>query len=152
MFPDPRLRHWKGHDILHFSFSDSITKYQVNNATMYVYVRGTERRPAPVFTLDVFKVYKYDSPGTVKVASKKMSQPTGHGAWVKVDVTAVVSEWFKSAKDNVGIVLNGTVDGRRVLVTERAGDGGKKVSALNADVDDVQQLATRYVFGHNIDE
>ncbi|KAF5284704.1 hypothetical protein FQR65_LT13440 [Abscondita terminalis] len=130
--PYPRLRHsWRGHDILHFHLSDSILKYYVGNATLFVYVKGVDRRPQPSFHLDVFKVFKNldhpESPGTIKIASKKITQPLGRGDWFKIDITVMVSEWFKSARDNYGFILNGTVNGRKVIVTDTTYDGGSKV-------------------------
>lgn len=128
------MRHsWKGHDILHFSFSDHITKYHVRNATLFVYIKGAERRPSPDVLIEVFKVYKapdhIDAPGTIRVAAKKVAQPVGHGDWVKVDLTVTVSEWFKSARDNYGFIVNGTtVNGKKVSVTDTTIDGGSKVS------------------------
>ncbi|KAF5303311.1 hypothetical protein FQA39_LY10050 [Lamprigera yunnana] len=130
--PYPRLRHsWRGNDILHFQLSDSILKYYVGNATLFVYVKGVDRRPQPSFHLEVFKVYKNpdrpDSPGKVRVVSKKVTQPLGRGDWVKIDITVMVSEWFKSARDNYGFIVNGTVNGRKIIVTDSTFDGGNKV-------------------------
>ncbi|XP_018336369.1 growth/differentiation factor 8 [Agrilus planipennis] len=116
--PYPRLRHsWHGHDILHFSFSDGVTKYQVANATLFVFVKGVDKRPQPIMILEVYKVYKNpdrpDIPGTVRVASRRINQPLGHGEWIKIDVTAMVSEWFKSARDNYGFIVNATINKRK---------------------------------------
>lgn len=119
------MRHsWRGHEVLHFSFSDSVTRYLVANATLYVYVRGAERGPRPIVHIEVFKVYKdpsrHESPGTARVASRRVQQPMGRGDWVRVDVSEMVSEWFKSSRDNFGFVVNGTANGRRVVVTTDA--------------------------------
>lgn len=120
---------------MHFSLSDSATKYQVGNATLFVFIKGAEKRPPPSFTLDVFKVYKSlnhsDPPGKIKIASKRVTQPLGQGDWVKIDVTVMVSEWFKSAKDNYGFIVNGTINGRKVVATDPKFDDGKKVCKIN---------------------
>lgn len=122
-FTDPRLRHsWRGHDILHFMFSDSITKYHVSNATLYVYVKGAERRPLPDVLIEVFKVYKIpdhpETPGLYRMISKKVTQPLGRGDWVKLDMTITVSEWFKNPPENFGFVINGTANGKKVVLTD----------------------------------
>lgn len=109
-----------------------MTKYHVKNATLYVYLRGVDRRPQPDVLLEVFKVYKNgdhtEPPGFLRVVSKKVQQPLGTGDWVKVDLTVTVSEWFKSMRDNYGFVVNGTINGRKVSVTDTEVDGGSKVS------------------------
>lgn len=109
-----------------------MTRYHVKNATLYVYLRGVDRRPQPDVLIEVFKVYKNgdhtEPPGFARVASKKVQQPLGSGDWAKVDVTVTVSEWFKNMRDNYGFVVNGTVNGRRVSVTDTEMDGGSKVS------------------------
>ncbi|KAK5638903.1 hypothetical protein RI129_013198 [Pyrocoelia pectoralis] len=148
--PYPRLRHsWRGHDILHFTLSDNLLKYYVGNATLFVYVKGVERRPLPSFHLEVFKVYKNsdhpDSPGMVRIASKRVTQPLGRGDWVKIDITVMVSEWFKSSRDNYGFILNGTVNGRKVIVTENTYDGGSKVPFTEITTTGAKRRARRNV-------
>lgn len=109
-----------------------MTKYHVKNATLYVYLRGVDRRPQPDVLLEVYKVYKNgdhtEPPGFMRVISKKVQQPLGMGDWVKVDLTVTVSEWFKNMRDNYGFVVNGTINGRKVSVTDTEVDGGSKVS------------------------
>ncbi|KAJ8949168.1 hypothetical protein NQ318_021659 [Aromia moschata] len=126
----PRLRH-KGHDILHFVFTDSITKFHVSNATLYLYLRGSDRRPLPDVLIEVFKVKKItdhpDPPGLGRVVAKKVTQPSGRGDWVTVDLSETVSEWFKNPRENHGFVVNATVDGKKVVVTDATVDKGKKV-------------------------
>lgn len=111
--------------MLHFSFSDSVTKYLVANATLHVFVRGAERSSQrPIVHIEVFKVYKdstrLEGPGTVRVAGRRVQQPAGRGDWVRVDISEMVSEWFKSSRDNFGFVVNGTANGRKVVVTTDA--------------------------------
>lgn len=119
---------------MHFTFSDSISKYHVGNATLFVYVKGVERRPLPNFYLEIYKVYRNpdhpDAPGMVKMASRRITQPLGRGDWVKIDITVMVSEWFKNARENYGFILNGTVNGRKVVVTDPTSDGGSKVGVF----------------------
>lgn len=137
-FADPRVRHsWRGHDILHFMFSDSITKYHVANATLFVYIKGAEQQRTAAATtpsdvlIEVFKVYKAadhpDTPGLHKMVSRKVRQPAGRGDWVKLDLTITVSEWFKSPRDNHGFVVNATSHGKRVVITDTHVDNGGKV-------------------------
>ena len=113
-------------------FSDSITKYHVSNATLFVYVKGAERRPLPDVLIEVFKVYKApdhpDTPGLYRMVSKKVTQPFGRGDWVKLDLTITVSEWFKNPRENYGFVVNGTANGKKVVVTDTSLDDGSKVS------------------------
>lgn len=103
-------------------FSDSITKYHVSNATLYVFIKGAERRPLPDVLIEVFKVYKIpdrpDTPGLYRMISKKVTQPFGRGDWVKLDMTITVSEWFKNPSENFGFVINGTANGKKVVLTE----------------------------------
>lgn len=49
---------------------------------------------------------------------------------MKIDLTETVSEWFKSPRDNHGFVVNATVNGKKVVVTDTNTDKGKKVSVL----------------------
>ncbi|KAK9754094.1 Transforming growth factor beta like domain [Popillia japonica] len=110
----PRLRHWKGNDILHFAFSGSTTKYHVANASLYVFVKGTDRRPAPIITLEVYKVCRSDASGTIKKKiSRKITQPYGEGDWFKLDATGMVSEWLKNPEENLGFIINGTSEGKK---------------------------------------
>ncbi|KAJ8984020.1 hypothetical protein NQ317_012243 [Molorchus minor] len=127
---DPRLRH-KGHDVLHFTFSDTVTKFHVSNATLYIFIKGAERRPLPDVVIEVFKVKKItdhpDPPGFNRVFAKKMTQPLGRGDWVKVDFTETVSEWFKNPRENHGFVVNATANGKKVVVTDNNVDKGRKI-------------------------
>ncbi|CAH1118305.1 unnamed protein product [Phaedon cochleariae] len=126
----PRLRH-RGRDIIHFTFSDSITKYQVSNATLSIYIKGTERRQPQDVIIEVFKIEKatdHAEPTSFhRVLGKKMRQPIGKGEWVQLDFSETVSEWFKAPKDNHGFVVNATVNGKKVVVTELSVDKGKKM-------------------------
>nr|CAI5845334.1 unnamed protein product [Callosobruchus analis] len=58
--PDPRLRHKANSgvrgDVLHFTFGEGITKFHVSNATLFVFLKGTDRRPLPDVNVEVFKV------------------------------------------------------------------------------------------------
>lgn len=131
---DPRLRHTSSHthDILHFTFSDSITKFHVSNATLYLYIKGSERHPLPEMVVEIFKVYKMpdrdEAPSLYRVFAKKMKQPLGRGDFIRVDFSETISEWFKSPRDNFGFVVNATVNGRKVVVTDTTVDNGNKVS------------------------
>jgi hypothetical protein len=119
-------------------FSDSITKYHVSNATLFVYVKGAERRPLPDVLIEVFKVYKApdhpDSPGLYRMVSKKVTQPLGRGDWVKLDLTITVSEWFKNPRENFGFVVNATANGKKVVVTDTTVEDGSKVRWLDAQI------------------
>ncbi|CAH1954386.1 unnamed protein product [Acanthoscelides obtectus] len=59
---DPRLRHKANSgvrgDVLHFTFGEGITKFHVSNATLFVFLRGTDRRPLPDVNVEVFKVFE----------------------------------------------------------------------------------------------
>ncbi|XP_023019071.1 growth/differentiation factor myoglianin [Leptinotarsa decemlineata] len=163
----PRLRH-KGHDILHFSFSNSITKFQVSNATLFLYIRGTER--SSVYhdvIVDIYRVRKitdhFEPAALTKVYGRKIPQPPGKGDWVKIDFTETVSEWFRNPRDNHGFLVNATVNGKKVLVTDMNVDKGKRIpyleistyeskrrvrrsTALNCDDSSDQSLCCRYPF------
>ncbi|XP_060534152.1 growth/differentiation factor 8 [Cylas formicarius] len=125
--PYPRLRHTKAH-ILYFTFSDSITKFHVANATLHVFIRGVERRPQPYVNLEVFKVRKsndHSEPSLSKVFGRKVMQPLGRGDWVKVEFTETVGEWFKNPRENFGFVINATANGRKVAATDVNTEKGK---------------------------
>ncbi|KAH0807642.1 hypothetical protein GEV33_015148 [Tenebrio molitor] len=152
----PRLRHgWRGQDILHFMFSDSITKYHVSNATLFVYVKGAERRPLPDVLIEVFKVYKApdhpDSPGLYRMVSKKVTQPLGRGDWVKLDLTITVSEWFKNPRENFGFVVNATANGKKVVVTDTTVEDGSKAPFVEVSTMEARRRTRRNV-GLNCDD
>ncbi|XP_068901537.1 growth/differentiation factor 8 [Tenebrio molitor] len=154
--PYPRLRHgWRGQDILHFMFSDSITKYHVSNATLFVYVKGAERRPLPDVLIEVFKVYKApdhpDSPGLYRMVSKKVTQPLGRGDWVKLDLTITVSEWFKNPRENFGFVVNATANGKKVVVTDTTVEDGSKAPFVEVSTMEARRRTRRNV-GLNCDD
>ncbi|KAG5869522.1 hypothetical protein JTB14_015733 [Gonioctena quinquepunctata] len=161
----PRLRH-KGHDFLHFSFSNSITKFQVSNATLFLYIKGTgESSVYQDVIVDIFKVRKitdhFEPAVLSKVIGRKIPQPSGKGDWVKIDFTQTVSEWFKNPRENHGFLVNATVNGRKVAVTDVNVDKGKKIpyleistyeskrrvrrnTALNCDDSSQQTVCCRY--------
>ncbi|KRT79404.1 hypothetical protein AMK59_8464 [Oryctes borbonicus] len=122
----PRLRHWKGNDILHFSFSDNTAKYHVANATLYVFIKGTDRKPSPIITLEVFKLHKTEVSGTVKMISRKITQPYGRGDWIRLDVTIMVSEWLKHPEENLGFIINGTSEGKKFVILDRTSSESEK--------------------------
>ncbi|CAH0548561.1 unnamed protein product [Brassicogethes aeneus] len=122
--PYPKLRHnMKQHEILHFTFSDSVTKFHVANATLFVFIKGAERRPLPDVHIEVFKVNKVPDhsekmPDLKKVYNKKITQPYNRGEWIKIDFTETTSEWFKNGRENFGFIINTTVNGKKVSVME----------------------------------
>lgn len=163
--PYPRLRHsWRGHDILHFTFSDSVTKYHVSNASLFLYVKGADRRPVPDVIIEVFKVFKvpdHPEPGLHRMYVRKVAQPLGKGEFLPIDMTQLVSEWFKSPRDNYGFVVNATVNGKKVHITDTTIDNGGKAPfvdistmesrkrvrrniALNCDEETSQRTCCRY--------
>ncbi|CAG9832126.1 unnamed protein product [Diabrotica balteata] len=126
---NPRLRH-KGRDILHFSFSESNTKFQVSNATLSVYIKGADRRTPQTVVLEVFKITDHSDPAAFHmVYAKKFLQPDGKGDWVKIDFTETVSEWFKDPDGNHGFIVNATLNGKKALVTDATADKVKRVSS-----------------------
>lgn len=108
-----------------------MTKFHVSNATLFIFIKGTDRRPLPDVLVEVFKVKKMtdhaDPNAFQRVFARKMTQPFGRGAWESIDLTETVSEWFKSPRDNYGFILNATVNGKKVVVTDVNADKGKKV-------------------------
>lgn len=69
-----------------------------------------------------------ETPGTIKKARTIVRQSIGNGQWVKLDATVLVSEWFKSSKENWGFIINSTtVDGQKIVVTDNIYDEGSKV-------------------------
>ncbi|CAG9861790.1 unnamed protein product [Phyllotreta striolata] len=152
--PYPRLRH-KGRDILHFSFTDSITKYHVSNATLFVFIKGSDRRPPQDVLIELFKVKKItdhsESTAFDLVFTKKIHQPGGRGEWVQIDLTETVSEWFKSPKDNHGFLVNATVNGKKVSITDINVDKGKKVPFVEIATVEAKRR-TRRSIGLNCDE
>ncbi|CAG9772342.1 unnamed protein product [Ceutorhynchus assimilis] len=172
----PRLRHsWKVNDILHFPFTDGITKFHVANATLNIFIRGAERRterPQDV-VIEIYKVsrchvmvYKLgdhsEPPGLIKVHSWKEPQPIGRGRWVQTDFTETVGEWFKNGRENYGFVINATVNGKKVAVTDVNTEKSKapyvetavtepkrrkrRNSGLNCDEKANEPLCCRYSF------
>lgn len=135
MVTDPRVRHsTKGHDILYFQFSDSTTKFHVSNATLYVYVYGTFQKPQPIFYLNFYKVLRTndrpDAPVKQLVHSRKIQQPFGKGDWIGIDITSTVSEWFKNPRENVGFIINGTINDTKLINTDLKLDDGSKVNSI----------------------
>lgn len=125
---DPRLRH-RVRDILHFTFSDTVTRYHVSNATLFIYIRGVDRR-TPIF-IEIFKVVIADHaehPALQRVIAKQVYPQSNRGDWMAVDFTETVSEWFKSSRSNFGFVVNATANGKKVAVTDVNVDKGKKVA------------------------
>ncbi|XP_056639911.1 growth/differentiation factor 8 isoform X1 [Diorhabda sublineata] len=149
--PYPRLRH-KGRDILHFSFSDSITKYQVSNSTLSVFIKGSERRLPQDVILEVFKITDHSDPAAFDmVYGKKFRQPPGKGEWINIDFTETVSEWFKNPSENYGFVVNATVNGKKVVVTDVNVDKGKKVPFIEISTVEAKHRVRRSM-GLNCDD
>ncbi|XP_066149176.1 growth/differentiation factor 8 [Euwallacea fornicatus] len=164
----PRLRHsWKANDILHFPFSDSITKFHVANSTLNFYVRGSDRRSSQQdIVIEIYKVLKpgdrSDPPSLIKVANWKEPQPMGRGKWLQADLTETVGEWFKNERENFGFVINATVNGKKVAVTDVNTEKSKapyvetsvtepkrrkrRNSGLNCDEKSNEPLCCRYSF------
>lgn len=69
-----------------------------------------------------------DAPGLYRVFARKIKQPLGRGDFLQVDFSETISEWFKNPRDNYGFVVNATVNGRKVVVTDTGVDNGNKVS------------------------
>lgn len=99
----------------------------MGNATLYVYIKGTQRRPAPIITLEVFKLYKTDVSATVKMISRKITQPYGEGEWFRLDVTVMVSEWFKYPEENLGFIINGTSEDKKFVILDKSNESDRKV-------------------------
>ncbi|KAF7268071.1 growth/differentiation factor myoglianin [Rhynchophorus ferrugineus] len=118
----PRLRHsWKGHDIIYFPFSDSVTKFRVANATLHLFLRGGERRGQSDVLIEIYKVHKlgdHEPPVLIKAQSRKETQSAGRGRWLEIDFTETVGEWFKNSRDNFGFVINATVNGKKIAMTD----------------------------------
>ncbi|KAH1000094.1 growth/differentiation factor 8 [Dendroctonus ponderosae] len=166
----PRMRHmsWKVNDVLHFPFSDSITKFHVANATLNFFVRGgSERMAGPHDVLiDIYKVVKFgdhsEPPELVRVKSWKEPWLPGRGKWIQTDFTATVGEWFKNGKENFGFVINATVNGKKLAVTDFNSEKSKapyvetavmepkrrkrRNSGLNCDEKANEPLCCRYSF------
>lgn len=85
--------------------------------------------------IEIYKVQQIgdhtEPPALVKVASWKESQPNGRGKWVQVDFSETVGEWFKNAKENFGFLINATVNGKKVAVTDVSTEK-TKVSMIEA--------------------
>lgn len=112
-----------------------MTRYYVNNATLYVYVRGVNRR-TPIF-LEIFKVIideHADHPAFQRVIAKQIYSPSNRGEWITVDFTETISEWFKNSRSNFGFVVNATANGKKVAVTDVNVDKGKKVIMILSDL------------------
>ncbi|XP_050302121.1 growth/differentiation factor 11 isoform X2 [Anthonomus grandis grandis] len=163
---DPRLRHsWRVNDILHFPFTESITKFHVANATLNFFIRGVSR-PQNDVIIEIYKVYKIgdhsEPPVMVKLHSWKEPQPGSRGKWIQTDFTETVGEWFKNPKDNYGFVINATVNGKKVAVTDVSAEKSKapfvetsvtepkkrkrRNSGLNCDEKANEPLCCRYSF------
>lgn len=101
------------------------------NATLHIYIIGTQQRPPPIFYIEFYKIVKTnekpDLPATAPVIARKIQQPTGEGDWVQLDITPVVSEWFKSPRENVGFFILGAVNGTKLVNTDLKLDDGSKV-------------------------
>ncbi|XP_030759635.1 growth/differentiation factor 8-like [Sitophilus oryzae] len=127
----PRLRHsWKGHDVLYFPFTDSITKYHVANATLNLFLRtNNERRSQSDILIEIYKVHKLgdhsEPPILVKVQSKKETPSPGRGQWFQIDLTQTVGEWFKYSRDNFGFVINATVNGKKLAMVDISAERSK---------------------------
>lgn len=107
-------------DIVHFPFSDSITKFHVANATLNFFIRGASKDGV---LIDIYKVVRLgdhsDPPELERVKSWKEPWPPGRGGkWVQTDFTETVGEWFKNGKENLGFVINATVNGKKLAVTD----------------------------------
>lgn len=101
------------------------------NATLYVNAFGTFQKPVGVFYLNFYKVLKTndrpDVPVKQLVSSKKVQQPYGNDEWIGIDITQTVSEWFKSPRENVGFIINATLNNTKVINTDLKLDNGNKV-------------------------
>nr|CAI5845333.1 unnamed protein product [Callosobruchus analis] len=149
--PDPRLRHKANSgvrgDVLHFTFGEGITKFHVSNATLFVFLKGTDRRPLPDVNVEVFKVQHPggETPSFMRVASRKMTQPLGKGSWAEMELTETVSEWFKNPRDNYGFLVNATVNGKKIAVTDVTADKGKKVPFVEISTTESKRRIRRQI-------
>ncbi|XP_072383265.1 growth/differentiation factor 8 [Diabrotica undecimpunctata] len=149
--PYPRLRH-KGRDILHFSFSESNTKFQVSNATLSVYIKGADRRTPQTVILEVFKITDHSDPAAFHmVYAKKFLQPDGKGDWVKIDFSETVSEWFKDPDGNHGFIVNATLNGKKALVTDATADKVKRTPFVEISTIEAKHRVRRNI-GLNCDD
>lgn len=123
--PVPRQRHHQHHDALQLQLTDSILKYYVANATLYFYIRGADHYPLSDVHMDVYKIVRPATGATEPVLkpiwSKKQPQQYGRGEWIQLDFSETISEWFKLRSDNYGFVINATVNGKKVLITDVVG-------------------------------
>ena len=56
-----------------------------------------------------------------QIKGQQVHVPRGKATWVKVEVTKMVSSWFRDARDNHGLILHSYDTEGRELVIGRAG-------------------------------
>ncbi|XP_073989818.1 growth/differentiation factor myoglianin isoform X2 [Rhodnius prolixus] len=118
--PHPRMRHWRGQEMLYFRFSEKMMESKVVRAQLWLYLKPlppTEHYDHQAVTITVLRALRSsntaDTPVFTPLTTLKEARPRGsRGKWVSLEVKRLVSDWFKFPMDNQGIAVQASIQGR----------------------------------------
>jgi hypothetical protein len=91
-------------DIQHFRFSDHATRNKVSDASMFIWVPEMSRPVRVRVYRVVGNATEHQSMMVLLAASSKLTDQREPG-WVELDTRKLITEWFKSPHDNLGVVV-----------------------------------------------
>ncbi|CAH0392154.1 unnamed protein product [Bemisia tabaci] len=106
-----KLRHTFRDNVLQFKFSEKTMKNDIEKATLFFFLRGLEDfEEEHAVMISLFTVTKNGGVGdNLSLVSShpefKKSRKSLEGEWLSMDVTGLVSQWFKSPRSNHGIII-----------------------------------------------
>ncbi|XP_066996088.2 growth/differentiation factor 8 [Anabrus simplex] len=172
--PHPKIRHSRRSDIQYFKFSEKIIRNKVENAQLWVYVRGTDwpsgadgtttplgaedgTSPIHPMNVTVFRVIKppegAESPLVTPILTEKRSRPRGRGGWITLEVTKLLVEWFRTRPESMGLTVHATDDqNKQLVVTDPNEEDGLLVPYVEVYTTDGRKHRTKRTIGLNCDE
>ncbi|XP_014253049.1 growth/differentiation factor 8 [Cimex lectularius] len=160
--PHPKLRHWRGQEMLFFKFSDKMLDNKVVRAKLWLYLRPGETVENSSVTITVLRMLRTssnsDMPTLNTLTSTREARPIRTGRWVSIDVKKLVVEWFKNPKENMGlgvhaaIPLKDSLHTQHLIALSSQYEGSSYVPFLEVHITDTRKHRTKRTIGLNCPE